>query len=32
MRNEFVKHSLALFGPDEAWIAEAHDMAPRGCF
>jgi hypothetical protein len=32
MKNEFVTRSLALYGPDEAWVAEAHDMAPRGCF
>lgn len=32
MKHEFVKHSLALYAPDEAWVAGAHDMAPRGCF
>jgi hypothetical protein len=32
MKHEFVKHSLALYAPDEAWIASEHDMAPRGCF
>lgn len=32
MKNEFVKHSLALYGPEEEWVATAHDMAPRGCF
>src|SRR5689334_5899905 len=32
MKREFVKHSLALYGPDEAWITGHHDMAPRGCF
>jgi len=32
MKNEFTKHSLALYGPDEEWIAGPHDLAPRGCF
>lgn len=32
MKTEFVKISLALYGPDEAWVAGPHDMAPRGCF
>lgn len=32
MKNAFVKHSLALYGPDETWIVGEHDMAPRGCF
>jgi hypothetical protein len=32
MKLEFSKHSLALYAPDEIWIVEGHDMAPRGCF
>lgn len=32
MKNAFVKHSPAVYGPEETWIVGDHDLAPRGCF